>query len=103
MRYSIHIPNASAKFIVPAIEAVMSGTWNATDAKLLRPDPAAIRAALPAKWRKAAERWNGCFWHDAATDARWNGERFTGHVPFATLRDSRNKRTLCTIYAIPTE
>lgn len=102
MQYSIHITNARGatprKFAVTAIAATLSGTWHETRKTLLRPDDAAIRAALPKRWHKAASDWNGRFWF--AANGKFDGKCHHGTMPYATLHDSRGK-WLCTLQAIP--
>lgn len=71
---------------VPATPAVLVGWYDRGE--LWRPDPVAVRAALPYRWRKAFDR-AGSFWYDNANK----------RAPYVVLRDHRG-RPMLTLYAV---
>lgn len=78
------------KFRVPAeTHAGLVGDWHA--GKLYRPDNAALRAALPHRWRKAFDRSQ--LWHVENAARRSEGFR----VPLHSARG----RYLATVYLRP--
>lgn len=100
MKFTIlsnHSSGNGLKFRVAAEPAGITGVWSEPDRDILRPDHSAIRAQLPARYRKAFDR-SGRFWYDG--DARWNGERATT-IPYMHVYDCKF-RVIFTLYAIPT-
>ena len=79
-----NVPLSQMKFRVPGTLAALVGTW--VDGRPWLPDPAAFRAALPFRWRKAFDR-DGAFWHGEGS-------------AYVTLRDRRG-RYLATVYCNP--
>ena len=73
---------------VKAAPAAYAGHLCAETKDIVKPDPDAVRACLPACYRKAWDRSGGTFWYGA------------GRTPHLTLRNSRGK-FLNTLYAIP--
>lgn len=91
MEYSIHLSRAPGnwqKRRVPAVQAMLVGHYENGNA--YKPDREAVRAALPAMYRKAFDR-DGAFWYDNDDNTK---------AAYSTLHDARG-RYLNTIYAIP--
>ena len=67
MHFTLLLSNHIASFGKPRVPAVDTGgmVGHYVDGKCLTPDAAAVRAALPYRYRKAFDRAGGCFWFNA--------------------------------------
>lgn len=89
-----NIPVSKMKFVVPASECIIAGTW--VNGKPWEPERKAFRESLPSRWRKAFDR--ACdglaFWHDSVPGRLEKGKC---HI---SLSDRRG-RYLATVYCVP--
>ena len=92
MRYALHLSSHIESFGKPFIPAVRANLCGHLDERgeLVAPDMAAVRAALPYRYRAAFDR-AGCFWFN-----RRDGEK----PAYLELRSARGA-WLNVIYAIP--
>ena len=67
MYFTLHLSNSVAGFGKPRVPAIDTGgmVGHYVDGKCLTPDGAAVRAALPYRYRKAFDRAGECFWFHA--------------------------------------
>ena len=102
--FSIHATPHPKGMGKPSVRAIppgaICGLYDEQSDAVWRPDPDAVRAALPHQWRKAWDRSGGNFWY--TRDARFlvGGRTTVGSMPYITLRNARGHH-LATIYAIP--
>jgi hypothetical protein len=91
--YVLHLSksrNGFGKPTVPAIRSAHTGHYIAETGTTVKPDSAAIRAALPHYYRKAFDRACGAIWFDKHDDNK---------PAYITLRDARG-RYLNTVYCL---
>lgn len=89
----------SGKPRVAAAPAVFAGVYDTQSREILKPEPAAVRAALPYRWRRAFDRAASGFWFDKESRVDEKGHH-RGAPPYIELRDYRGS-WLNTVYAIP--
>lgn len=83
---------------VPSVPGVLSGFYDETARDILVPDRNAVRAALPARWRRALDR-SGAPWFDRNARILADGQ-VIGGAAHMTLCGSRG-RPLATLYFFP--
>lgn len=94
--WTLHLSRHVAGMVkgpVASLPSVYAGRWSSAERDLVRPDPDAIRACLPYRYRAAWDRTGGSLWHPDSHVTGWGAS----HV---TLHDSRGK-VLNTLYAVP--
>jgi hypothetical protein len=107
--FSIHATPSPEGFGKPSVPAVapqgITGLYDEATDSVVVPDLAALREALPYRWRKAFDRAAPGFWYDKTPGARMTADRLKGAPPHMTLYRYRRGPTLgptlATIYAIP--
>lgn len=101
MEFALIISGPSAPTPAPRVQAVPSatgiGVYDHATQETWQPARAAIRSALPYRWRKAYDRASGP-WYDA--DARMKGGKCVPTLPYMSLYGRRG-RHLANVYFAP--
>lgn len=85
---------------VPAIESQSGiGMYCEQAGQILKPCPDAIRAALPARLRKAFDNGSGHCWHDKESRIDGEGKRH-GILPYLPLNDAKGNRIETAYFAL---